>query len=49
MDGRAIIPVTLNAALMKPLKGLTLVAGKEKTGGRFSRLDELVQIQVKQR
>ncbi|HUL30172.1 MAG TPA: hypothetical protein VLZ03_06915 [Thermodesulfobacteriota bacterium] len=30
----ALIQVTLNAGLMKARKGFTLVAGKEKLGGK---------------
>ncbi len=32
MSCRALIRVTLNAGLMKPRKGFTLVADKEKLG-----------------
>ncbi len=39
MSCRALIRVTLNAGLMKPRKGFTLVAGKEKLGvGKEARL-----------
>jgi hypothetical protein len=32
MSLRALIPFTVNAGLMKPRRGFTLVAGKEKMG-----------------
>jgi hypothetical protein len=43
MSLRAMILFTLNAGLMKPRKGFTPVAGKEKIGeGRLPRLIDVL-------